>query len=115
MSVTQQMLPITKPDTKQVARDLAAAIQHGMDPLYDDESGSDVDDESPPPQEEEDDEQESKSDYKKGGYHYVRLGDTFNQRYVVEKKLGWGHFSTVWLASDRYGTHSAVSLSLPVV
>jgi serine/threonine protein kinase len=23
-------------------------------------------------------------------------------RYLIEKKLGWGHFSTVWLASDRY-------------
>jgi len=38
--------------------------------------------------------------YGKGGYLRVRLGDKFNGRYSVEKKLGWGHFSTVWLATD---------------
>jgi serine/threonine protein kinase len=25
----------------------------------------------------------------------------YNQRYVVIKKLGWGHFSTVWMVKDR--------------
>jgi len=39
--------------------------------------------------------------YGKGGYLRVRLGDKFNGRYTVEKKLGWGHFSTVWLATDN--------------
>ncbi|XP_077220302.1 uncharacterized protein LOC143854304 [Tasmannia lanceolata] len=39
--------------------------------------------------------------YRKGGYHAVRLGDFFNGgRYVAQRKLGWGHFSTVWLAYD---------------
>ncbi|MBA0683967.1 hypothetical protein Goari_025585, partial [Gossypium aridum] len=37
----------------------------------------------------------------RGGYHAVRIGDTFrNGCYVVQSKLGWGHFSTVWLAWD---------------
>ena len=27
------------------------------------------------------------------------IGDVYG-RYTIEKKLGWGHFSTVWLASD---------------
>ena len=35
-----------------------------------------------------------------GGYHPVRLGDLYNSRYSVIRKLGWGHFSTVWLAWD---------------
>ena len=35
-----------------------------------------------------------------GGYHPVRLGDLFNNRYSILRKLGWGHFSTVWLAWD---------------
>jgi len=40
-------------------------------------------------------------DYRRGGYHAVRIGDAFNDgRYVVQSKLGWGHFSTVWLAWD---------------
>eukprot|EP01018_Ginkgo_biloba_P029854 Gb_06992 [translate_table: standard] len=46
-------------------------------------------------------EDEGTDDYRKGGYHAVRLGDSFkNGRYIVQRKLGWGHFSTVWLAWD---------------
>lgn len=48
--------------------------------------------------------EEDLEDYCKGGYHPVRIGDVFNEgAYVVVRKLGWGHFSTVWLAKDvRY-------------
>lgn len=46
-------------------------------------------------------EDEGIDDYRRGGYHAVRIGDTFKGgRYVVQSKLGWGHFSTVWLAWD---------------
>ncbi|KAL5709657.1 non-specific serine/threonine protein kinase [Ranunculus cassubicifolius] len=46
-------------------------------------------------------EDEGREDYKRGGYHLVQIGDSFkNGRYVVQNKLGWGHFSTVWLAWD---------------
>ncbi|XP_027935896.1 SRSF protein kinase 1-like isoform X1 [Vigna unguiculata] len=46
-------------------------------------------------------EDEGTEDYRRGGYHAIRIGDTFNAgRYVVQSKLGWGHFSTVWLAWD---------------
>lgn len=39
--------------------------------------------------------------YRKGGYHAVRAGDQFAAgRYIAQRKLGWGHFSTVWLAYD---------------
>ncbi|RYG50584.1 hypothetical protein EON66_11680 [archaeon] len=38
--------------------------------------------------------------YKRGGYHPVHIGETYNNRYVVLSKLGWGHFSTVWLCDD---------------
>ncbi|XP_014225671.1 SRSF protein kinase 3 isoform X2 [Trichogramma pretiosum] len=48
----------------------------------------------------EDDEQEDSHDYCKGGYHPVRIGDLFLNRYHVTRKLGWGHFSTVWLCWD---------------
>ncbi|ESO10200.1 hypothetical protein HELRODRAFT_190406 [Helobdella robusta] len=46
------------------------------------------------------DEQEDPKDYVKGGYHPVKIGDLFNGRYHVIRKLGWGHFSTVWLCWD---------------
>jgi len=36
-----------------------------------------------------------------GGYHPVYIGETFKEgRYTVLHKLGWGHFSTVWLVAD---------------
>ncbi|XP_040566242.1 uncharacterized protein [Lepeophtheirus salmonis] len=46
------------------------------------------------------DEQENSKDYIKGGYHPVKIGDLFHNRYHVVRKLGWGHFSTVWLCWD---------------
>lgn len=46
-------------------------------------------------------EDEGMDSYRKGGYHAVRVGDTFaGGRYVAQRKLGWGQFSTVWLAYD---------------
>ncbi|XP_065017990.1 uncharacterized protein LOC135644386 isoform X2 [Musa acuminata AAA Group] len=46
-------------------------------------------------------EDEGTEDYRRGGYHAVRVGDSFKQgAYIVQAKLGWGHFSTVWLAWD---------------
>jgi len=37
-----------------------------------------------------------------GGFYPMRLGETFDDgRFVVTKKLGWGGFSSVWLAKDR--------------
>eukprot|EP00933_Yihiella_yeosuensis_P019794 TRINITY_DN15992_c0_g1_i1.p1 TRINITY_DN15992_c0_g1~~TRINITY_DN15992_c0_g1_i1.p1 ORF type:complete len:619 (+),score=147.52 TRINITY_DN15992_c0_g1_i1:139-1995(+) len=38
--------------------------------------------------------------YRKGGYHVVTVGEVYNGRYRVIAKLGWGHFSTVWLCLD---------------
>jgi serine/threonine-protein kinase SRPK3 len=45
--------------------------------------------------------EEDEEDYVKGGYHPVHVGDKFSDgRYLIVRKLGWGHFSTVWLARD---------------
>ena len=38
--------------------------------------------------------------YRPGGYHPVDVGDVYHERYRVLKKLGWGHFSTVWMVED---------------
>ncbi|RUO95760.1 kinase-like domain-containing protein [Jimgerdemannia flammicorona] len=47
-------------------------------------------------------EEEDLEDYCKGGYHPIRIGDEFfDGRYTIVRKLGWGHFSTVWLARDN--------------
>ncbi|KAM3362864.1 SRSF protein kinase 1 isoform X1 [Capsicum galapagoense] len=46
-------------------------------------------------------EDEGFDSYRKGGYHAVRVGDSFSGgRYIAQRKLGWGEFSTVWLAYD---------------
>jgi serine/threonine-protein kinase SRPK3 len=57
-------------------------------------------------------ESEDEEDYRVGGYHPVEIGDTFNEgRYRVLQKLGWGHFSTVWLCYDSVGKrHCAVKV-----
>jgi hypothetical protein len=49
----------------------------------------------------DEEEQEDPMDYCKGGYHPVKIGDCFLSRYRVARKLGWGHFSTVWYCFDR--------------
>lgn len=55
--------------------------------------------------------EEDWQEYVKGGYHPVQIGDHFSDgRYVVVRKLGWGHFSTVWLARD---TECVLPTSLP--
>lgn len=56
--------------------------------------------------------EEDWEDYVKGGYHPVHIGDTFSDgRYVVVRKLGWGHFSTVWLAKDtKMNRHVALKI-----
>ncbi|RDW89992.1 CMGC protein kinase [Aspergillus mulundensis] len=39
--------------------------------------------------------------YGPGGFHRVRLGDTFHDgQYTILRKLGYGQYSTVWLARD---------------
>ncbi|KAL1677502.1 kinase-like domain-containing protein [Schizophyllum commune] len=56
--------------------------------------------------------EESPADYNSGGYLQVQVNDTFkNGRYRVVRKLGWGHFSTVWLVKDtQTKCHSALKV-----
>ncbi|KAI9860264.1 MAG: serine/threonine protein kinase, CMGC group [Vezdaea acicularis] len=56
--------------------------------------------------------EEDSEDYCKGGYHPVTVGETFKDgKYKVVRKLGWGHFSTVWLSKDNHtGKHVALKV-----
>ncbi|KAG2062087.1 kinase-like protein [Suillus hirtellus] len=50
--------------------------------------------------------EESPADYNAGGYMVIKIDDTFKDgRYIVARKLGWGHFSTVWLVKDTHENH----------
>ena len=44
--------------------------------------------------------EEDPARYFPGGYHPVRLDDVLTDRYRVKRKLGFGLYSTVWLAED---------------
>ena len=60
---------------------------------------------------ENDSEDEGIEDYKEGGYHPVFVGECLIGRYVVLQKLGWGHFSTVWLCKDiKFSTYVAIKI-----
>ena len=44
-------------------------------------------------------------------YHPVHIGEVLMGRYVIIQKLGWGHFSTVWLARDfKFETYVALKI-----
>lgn len=56
-------------------------------------------------------EDEGMPDYKIGGYHPVHVGEILLDRYVIIQKLGWGHFSTVWLTKDlKYNNYVAMKV-----
>lgn len=40
--------------------------------------------------------------YSPGGFHPVHIGDLYNNRYLVLRKLGYGISSTVWLVLHVY-------------
>jgi serine/threonine-protein kinase SRPK3 len=56
-------------------------------------------------------EEEDQSEYKQGGYHPVHIGERYLNRYTIIQKLGWGQFSTVWLAKDN-ATNTHVALKI---
>ena len=90
-------------------RDAAEGFDYYND-TEDDYGEYDDDDEEEEEEEEEgeddsaedysDDDEEGSDGYKPGGYHPVKVGEVYHRRYLVLRKLGWGHFSTVWLVRD---------------
>ncbi|PSN71874.1 serine protein kinase-like protein Sky1 [Corynespora cassiicola Philippines] len=56
--------------------------------------------------------EEDSEDYCKGGYHPVQVGEQYKDgKYTIVRKLGWGHFSTVWLSRDNTtGKHVALKV-----
>lgn len=46
-----------------------------------------------------------------GKFHLLVSREVYNHRYIIIQKLGWGHFSTVWLAKDkRYDSYVALKI-----
>lgn len=86
-------------------------VQDADEVLEGRDNAEDVQDEDEDEDEEEDENEvdesklkteESIKDYCPGGYHPTFVGETYgrNNEYRIVRKLGWGHFSTVWLAWD---------------
>ncbi|CAH1121185.1 unnamed protein product [Ceutorhynchus assimilis] len=44
--------------------------------------------------------QENEAEYANGGYMPIHIGDVLRNKYKVCRKLGFGHFSTVWLCKN---------------
>ncbi|KAM4058941.1 hypothetical protein HRG_008182 [Hirsutella rhossiliensis] len=44
---------------------------------------------------------ENLENYRPGGYHPIQIGDKLHSRYQVVHKLGYGTYSTTWLARDQ--------------
>ncbi|GMS87040.1 hypothetical protein PENTCL1PPCAC_9215 [Pristionchus entomophagus] len=72
-------------------------VENGEGNAHEEEEEEETEDEK---EEEDDEEQENAAEYKQGGYHPVSIGDVYNERYRVVRKLGYGRFSTVWLCKD---------------
>ncbi|KAK2737609.1 hypothetical protein FQN55_000965 [Onygenales sp. PD_40] len=51
--------------------------------------------------------------YRPGGYHPVAIGDHLSDRYHVVHKLGFGTYSTIWLARDK-ATKKYVAVKIAV-
>ncbi len=51
------------------------------------------------------DDAENLEKYVPGGYHPVELGEIYHDCYKIIHKLGYGGFSTVWLARDSVNSH----------
>jgi serine/threonine-protein kinase SRPK3 len=51
--------------------------------------------------------------YRPGGYHPVLIGDSLHDRYHIVHKLGFGSYSTTWLARDQIaGKYVAVKIAV---
>ncbi|KAH8429435.1 uncharacterized protein LDX57_007098 [Aspergillus melleus] len=50
--------------------------------------------------------------YNQKRYYPVRIGDTLKDRYQILAKLGYGGYSTVWLAWDERFEHECISGSI---
>lgn len=45
--------------------------------------------------------EEGLENYQLGGLHPVRLGEIYNEKYKILRKLGYGRYSTVWLVINQ--------------
>lgn len=91
---TSDVLPRPELSPLQTAFDKKA---HAGDSDVDVSGDEDDDDANVNPDNEED-----LKDYVPGGYHPCFIGENYkNNKYTLVRKLGWGHFSTVWLARDN--------------
>ena len=56
---------------------------------------------------------ETLGEYRPGGYHPIMVGDVLHDRYQIADKLGFGGYSTVWLARDtRLNRYVAVKVNI---
>lgn len=51
--------------------------------------------------------------YRIGGYHPIAIGNTLKDgRYEIVNKLGYGGYSTIWIAQDKYANSQYVAIKI---
>ncbi|WPH02008.1 Hypothetical protein R9X50_00486200 [Acrodontium crateriforme] len=104
----QDLKPIITTEQQRAAAGMPGQPQFGQD-IHQSPADSESSDEEAP---EVTADEEDSEDYCKGGYHPVTVGEQYKDgKYTVVRKLGWGHFSTVWLSKDNTtGKHVALKV-----
>jgi len=93
---------VGKKRRKEKKKDISSVSSTTSEGTKSNESMNNKEEESESSNEEyqSEEEEEDIEDYRRGGYHPVKIDDVFKTRYKIIKKMGWGHFSTVWVALD---------------
>jgi len=102
INIEGQQVKIKSGMTKQQIRDkknrvLGHVLRRHAEESDDEESPEDAPEEN---EDFSDTANERSKEYRAGGYHPVTIGEVYNDRYRIVRKLGWGYFSTVWLVYD---------------
>ena len=104
ISLQEELLPQEKPKTNN--DDLLPPVDANKFVYYNTKPVN-----SPHYTDSDNSEDEGLSDYKVNGYHPVHIGEVLLERYIIIQKLGYGHFSTAWLALDtKYGSYVAIKI-----
>ncbi|CDH15663.1 related to Serine/threonine-protein kinase SKY1 [Zygosaccharomyces bailii ISA1307] len=118
-----QQGPATKSNLSLALQQSDMASQHQPQPLFlqnklaaQEELNAVIDDSDDSDSSYDEKNEESSKDYRPGGYHPAYKGEKYKSgRYVLVRKLGWGHFSTVWLARDLRSVGVTTHVAMKIV
>lgn len=99
---------VTELRSTRTLTNMATTAQDSVHPVYALNDGLDTSSQ---------DIEEGRDVYRPGGFHPIYIGDVYHDKYKVLNKIGYGVYSTVWLARDLQASvvHRCVrSNALPI-